>query len=70
VVSGVARAAQSSGRPVIVLAGRVEVGRRELANAGIDAAYAIEAGPAAVAATDPATALAALAARVAHTWSG
>jgi glycerate kinase len=70
VVSGVARAAQSSGRPVIVLAGRVEVGRRELANAGIDAAYAVEDGPTAVAATDPAAALAALAARVAHTWSG
>ena len=41
VVAGVARVGQASGRPTVVLAGRVEVGKRELANAGIDSAYGI-----------------------------
>jgi glycerate kinase len=68
-VAGVARVAQEAGRPVVVLAGRVEVGRRELANAGIDAAYAIEDLPAGEAGHTPAQSLAALAARVARTWS-
>ena len=34
VVVGVTRAAQRAGRPTVVLAGRVEVGRRELASLG------------------------------------
>jgi glycerate kinase len=68
-VAGVARAAQESGRPVVVLAGRVEVGRRDLANAGIDAAYAIDDLPPGEAGHTPAEALAALASRVARTWS-
>jgi glycerate 2-kinase len=69
VVAGVARTGQQTGRPTVVLAGRVEVGQRELSNAGIDAAYAIvdltpgERGH--TAAED----LRALAARVARTWS-
>ncbi len=68
-VAGVARVAQGAGRPMLVLAGRVEVGRRELANAGIDAAYAIDdLAPGEVGHT-PAQALAALASRVARTWS-
>jgi glycerate kinase len=68
-VAGVARVAQGVGRPMLVLAGRVEVGRRELANAGIDAAYAIEdLAPGEVGHTH-AQALAALASRVARTWS-
>jgi len=68
-VAGVARAAQEAGRPVVVLAGRVEVGRRELANAGIDAAYAIDDLPTSEAGHTPAQSLAALASRVARTWS-
>ncbi|MEP6759807.1 MAG: glycerate kinase [Sporichthyaceae bacterium] len=68
-VAGVARAAQEAGRPVVVLAGRVEVGRRDLANAGIDAAYAIDDLPAGEAGHTPEEALAALAERVARTWS-
>jgi glycerate kinase len=68
-VAGVARAAQEAGRPVVVLAGRVEVGRRELANAGIDAAYAIDDLSRSEAGHTPAQSLAALAARAARTWS-
>jgi glycerate kinase len=45
VVAGVARTGLETGRPTVVLAGRVEVGRRELANAGIDAAYAVDDTP-------------------------
>jgi glycerate kinase len=76
VVVAVASAAQRAGRPTVVLAERVEVGRRELSAAGIDAAYAVEdapRGPHEVAEGDaphpPEEALAALAARVARTWS-
>jgi glycerate 2-kinase len=58
VVSGVASAAQQAAVPCVVLAGRVEVGRREMGAAGIDAAYAL---------SEPMT-LAALAERVARTW--
>ena len=54
---------------MLVLAGRVEVGRRELANAGIDAAYAIDDLPPSEAGHTPAQSLAALASRVARTWS-
>ncbi len=48
VVAVVAREAQAAGRPVVVLAGRVDVGRREQASNGVDAAYAVvdhAAGP-------------------------
>jgi glycerate kinase len=69
VVAGVARVAQDTGRPVIVLAGRVEVGRREMSSAGVDAAYAIVDMPAGEATHTPAAGLSALAARVARTWS-
>ena len=34
--------AQRAGRPCVVLAGRVLVGRREFAAAGVDAAYSVE----------------------------
>ncbi|MGH8895192.1 MAG: glycerate kinase, partial [Actinomycetes bacterium] len=69
VVVAVARAAQHAGRPTVVLAERVEVGRRELSGTGVDAAYAVEdlaAGDEAHTAEDR---LAALAQRVARTWS-
>jgi glycerate kinase len=69
VVAGVARAGQATGRPTVVLAGRVEVGRRELSNAGIDAAYAIDDLPASERGHTAAEDLRALAARVARTWS-
>ncbi len=71
VVSGVARVGSATGRPVVVLAGQVTVGRRELASAGVDAAYPVADGPQAVAAAleRPAETLAALAERVALTWS-
>jgi glycerate kinase len=69
VVAGVARVGLETGRPVVVLAGRVEVGRRELSNAGIDSAYAVgdlDRGEQGHTAADG---LRALAARVARTWS-
>lgn len=72
VVVAVARAAQRAGRPTVVLARRVDVGRRELSGAGIDAAYAVQdgpAGPAEEAGDTPQARLAALARRVARTWS-
>jgi glycerate kinase len=71
VVAGVAKVAGDVGRPVVALAGRVEVGRRELAAMGVDSAYAMAETPAETrAALDrPAETLEALAARVARTWT-
>lgn len=69
VVTAVARAAQAAGRPTVVLAERVEVGRRELSTSGVDAAYAIEDAPKGDEAHTPGERLAALAERVARTWS-
>ena len=70
VVSGVAAAALNQGRPVVVLAGRVEVGKREYVALGITEAHAASADgdvPATPAAA--ARALAERAARVASQWS-
>jgi glycerate kinase len=71
VVRGVAWVAQRTGRPCVVLAGRVLVGRREFAAAGVDAAYAVEesAGSVAAAHAQPAERLADLAERVARSWT-
>jgi len=69
VVAGVARVGQDSGRPTVVLAGRVEVGKRQLSNAGIDSAYGIVDLPSSERGHNAADELAALAARVARTWS-
>jgi glycerate kinase len=71
VVSGVAAVAGQYGRPCLVLAGRVEVGRREMATLGVAGAYAIVEGDASaqVSADHAADDLAALAARVALNWS-
>ena len=72
---GVSRAAQRAGRPTVVLAGQVQVGRRELSANGIDAAYAWADGAdhanGAGEADDGATAeaVARAAHRVARTWS-
>jgi glycerate kinase len=75
VVSGVAEAALAQGRGCVVLAGRVDVGRREYLAVGVSGAYAVlddlrDRGlPHDEAFTHPAASLAALAERVARTWS-
>jgi glycerate kinase len=71
VVAGVARAALETGIPVIVLAGQVLLGRREMAAIGVDSAYPVARTPDEVRAAldDPAGTLADRAERVARTWS-
>jgi glycerate kinase len=71
VVSGVAALAMEVARPCVVLAGQVEVGRREMAALGVESAYAVSeiAGSPEAAIADPETQLAALAGRVARAWS-
>jgi glycerate 2-kinase len=71
VPTGVAEAALKVGRPCIVLAGVVEVGKRELATAGFAAAYEVveQAGSVEAAMADAGPHLTALAARVAKSWS-
>lgn len=75
VVAGVAETAMERGRGCVVLAGRVEVGRREYAATGVSGAYAVtdhlrdQGLDPALALTDPAERLADLAARAARTWS-
>ena len=71
VPTGVAEAALKTGRPCVVLAGLVEVGKRELANAGFAAAYEVaeQAGSAQEAMARAEFHLTALAERVAKSWS-
>lgn len=71
VVSGVATAALAQARPVVLLAGQVEVGRREWIGMGVSAAYALADGPGGVegALADPAGVLAATAQRAARQWA-
>lgn len=71
VVSGVAAVAGAAAVPCVVLAGQVALGRRELAAAGVASAYAVAevAGSVPAAMAEPARHLAALAERVARTWS-
>ncbi len=71
-VSGVAAAALALARPVVVLAGRVEVGRREFTAIGVNAAFSVvdEAGSVDAALAEPAARLADTAARAARTWGG
>jgi glycerate 2-kinase len=67
---GVARVAQEAVRPCIALAGRVLVGSREMRALGVESAYSmvdLVGEPAALA--DPYASLAALAERVARSWS-
>jgi glycerate kinase len=71
VATGVAGWAQPVGIPCVVVAGRVEVGRRDAAAAGIDDLYAVtdvtgSAGAAVAAGADGVTAAAA---RAAKAWS-
>jgi glycerate kinase len=74
VITGVCRAAMAHGRPVLVLAGRIAVGRREWMAIGVSGAYAIidaEAPPAQVraAVAEGPRRLAGVASRAARTWS-
>ncbi len=70
-VSGVAAVAAAVGVPCLVLAGRVSVGRREMAAAGVAAAYSLvdSAGSAEAAEAGAAQELRTLAERVAAEWS-
>lgn len=70
VVHGVATVAMRHARPCIVLAGRVDVGSREIRALGVESAYAmVDRVGEAAATAEPARHLADLAARVARTWS-
>lgn len=70
VPAGVAAVAAEALRPCVVLAGRVDVGAREMRALGMEAAYSlVETAGAERAMAEPAAALADLAARVARTWS-
>ena len=70
VIAGVAHLAGTHAVPVVVVAGQVAVGRRELAVAGVEAAYAVASTEPEVAASmaAPGRALSARTARVARTW--
>lgn len=73
-IEGICGAAMSTGRPVLVLAGQISVGRREWMAVGVSGAYAIHdpADPAddvADAIAHGAQRLADIAARAARTWS-
>ncbi len=71
VPKGVAWVAQRAGRPCVVLAGRVMIGRREFSSAGVDAAYSVEDGAGSPVAVQDRLGprLADLAERVARTWT-
>jgi glycerate kinase len=70
VVYGVAEIAGQAVRPCIVLAGQVLVGTREMRAMGVESAYSmIDAVGSDAAISEPDTSLAALAERVARTWS-
>lgn len=70
VVYGVARAAAEAARPCIVLAGNVSVGSREMRAMGVESAYAmVDMVGEAQSMGEPHRSLAALAERVARTWS-
>jgi len=71
VVHGVAAACEPYGVPCVVLAGRVDVGRREMNGNGIESAYAMVDLPGGTdaAMSRPGPTLTALAERVARTWS-
>ncbi|GLZ39166.1 glycerate kinase [Actinokineospora sp. NBRC 105648] len=69
-VTSVADAAARRGIPCLVLAGQVDVGRRQAAAAGVEEAHSVaeHAGSVAAALADPAGTLAALAQHVARQW--
>jgi glycerate kinase len=75
VVSGVAEASLAQGRGCVVLAGRVDVGKREFLAIGVSGAYAVlddlrdRGFPPERAFAEPSVCLAELAERAARTWS-
>lgn len=69
VPAGVATLAGEAARPCIVLAGRVDVGNREMRALGVDSAYSMTDLAGERATSAPADVLAELAARVARQWS-
>jgi glycerate kinase len=71
VMAGIAEAALERGIPCLVLAGRVDAGRRELAAAGVSAAYSLteHLGSTEAALSGAASGLRLLASRVAREWS-
>ena len=70
VVYGVAQVAVAALRPCVVLAGRVDVGAREMRTLGVESAYSVaDLVGTEQAMGDPARSLAQLATRVARTWS-
>jgi glycerate 2-kinase len=71
VIDTVASVGEGVGRPVLVIAGSVDIGHRELAARGITEARALVDGPGGrqAAMDHPADAIAALAARLASQWS-
>jgi glycerate kinase len=67
---GVAEVAAAAARPCVVLAGRVDVGSREMRALGVESAYSlVDLVGEDRALADPAGSLAALAERVARSWS-
>ena len=70
-VSMVSRAALDHGVPTIVLAGQVEIGRREWSSAGISGVYAVAESPSDIPAVmaDPVGSVEARAARLGKNWS-
>jgi glycerate kinase len=71
VVAAVAAQGLADGKPVVVVAGQADLGRREWSAAGISGVYAVAERPAQVEASlaDPAGTLEARTVRVARTWS-
>jgi glycerate kinase len=69
VVAGVAQRCAAAGVPCVAVAGRLDVGSRELRAAGVDGAYSmVELLGAQASLQRPAQSLATLAERVARTW--
>jgi glycerate kinase len=71
VIAGVAHFAAKHGKPVVVIAGQVQVARREFMALGVESAYAVAENQAEIDASlaDPARSLFRRAESVARTWS-
>ncbi|TCM44257.1 glycerate kinase [Kribbella sp. VKM Ac-2568] len=70
VISGVAKVANDAMRPCVVLAGKVQIGAREMRTMGVESAYSlVDAVGEERAFADPHGSLAAVAERVARTWA-
>ncbi|MEY5145663.1 MAG: hypothetical protein RL745_1034, partial [Actinomycetota bacterium] len=69
VIDGIGRAAQAVGVPVVVVAGRVDLGRRECQSIGVHGTYSLsEMLGEQQALADPVESLTAAMSRVARTW--